>query len=40
MIIDTIIRNTKIGDTLIAHYQKSEKLSMESALKKLEELTP
>jgi NAD-dependent dihydropyrimidine dehydrogenase PreA subunit len=40
MIIDTIIRNTKIGDKLIAHYQKSEKLSMESALKKLEELTP
>ncbi len=40
MVIDTIIRNTKIGDKLIAHYQKSEKLPMESALKKLEELTP
>ena len=40
MVVDTIIRNTKIGDKLIAHYQKSEKLPMESALKKLEELTP
>src|SRR5215467_3202365 len=40
MVIDTIIRNTKNGDKLIAHYQKSEKLPMESALKKLEELTP
>ena len=40
MVVDTIIRNTKIGDKLITHYQKSEKLPMESALKKLEELTP
>jgi NAD-dependent dihydropyrimidine dehydrogenase PreA subunit len=40
MIIDTIVRNTKIGDKLIAHYQKSEKLSLDSAIKKLEELTP
>jgi NAD-dependent dihydropyrimidine dehydrogenase PreA subunit len=40
MIIDTIIRNSKIGDKLIAHYQKSEKLSLDSAIKKLEELTP
>jgi NAD-dependent dihydropyrimidine dehydrogenase PreA subunit len=40
MIIDTIIRNSKIGDKLIAHYQKSEKLSVDSAIKKLEELTP
>src|SRR5918912_1480383 len=40
MVIDTIIRNTKIGDKLIAHYQKSEKLSLEAAIKKLEELTP
>ena len=40
MIIDTIIRNSKIGDKLIAHYQKSEKLSLEAAIKKLEELTP
>jgi NAD-dependent dihydropyrimidine dehydrogenase PreA subunit len=40
MVIDTIIRNTKIGDKLIAHWQKAEKLTMEAALKKLEELTP
>jgi NAD-dependent dihydropyrimidine dehydrogenase PreA subunit len=40
MVIDTIIRNSKIGDKLIAHYQKSEKLSLDSAIKKLEELTP
>jgi NAD-dependent dihydropyrimidine dehydrogenase PreA subunit len=40
MVIDTIIRNTKIGDKLVAHYQKAEKLSLERALKRLEELTP
>ncbi|HJS83221.1 MAG TPA: 4Fe-4S dicluster domain-containing protein, partial [Nitrososphaera sp.] len=40
MIIDTIIRNTKIGDKLIAHWQKVEKLTLEAAIKKLEELTP
>jgi NAD-dependent dihydropyrimidine dehydrogenase PreA subunit len=40
MIIDTIVRNSKIGDKLIAHYQKSEKLSVDAAIKKLEELTP
>ena len=40
MVIDTIIRNSKIGDKLIAHYQKSQKLSLEAAIKKLEELTP
>jgi NAD-dependent dihydropyrimidine dehydrogenase PreA subunit len=40
MVIDTIIRNTKIGDKLLAHWQKVEKLSMEAALKKLEEVAP
>ncbi|HJT47626.1 MAG TPA: hypothetical protein VJ729_05535, partial [Nitrososphaeraceae archaeon] len=40
MVVDTIIRNSKIGDKLIAHYQKSEKLSVDAAIKKLEELTP
>jgi NAD-dependent dihydropyrimidine dehydrogenase PreA subunit len=40
MIIDTIIRNTKIGDKLIAHYQKTEKLTLDDAIKKLELLTP
>jgi NAD-dependent dihydropyrimidine dehydrogenase PreA subunit len=40
MVIDTIIRNTKIGDKLLAHWQKAEKLTMEQALEKLNELTP
>src|SRR2546428_5554425 len=40
MVIDTIIRNTKIGDKLVAHIQKAEKLTAEAALKKLEELAP
>jgi NAD-dependent dihydropyrimidine dehydrogenase PreA subunit len=40
MVIYTIIRNTKIGDKLVAHYQKAEKISLERAIKKLEELTP
>ncbi|NAL77677.1 ferredoxin, partial [Nitrososphaera sp. AFS] len=40
MIIDTAIRNTKIGDKLIAHYQKAEKISLESAIRNLESLTP
>jgi NAD-dependent dihydropyrimidine dehydrogenase PreA subunit len=40
MVIDTIIRNTKIGDKMIAHYQKAEKLTLEQAIKKLEENTP
>jgi NAD-dependent dihydropyrimidine dehydrogenase PreA subunit len=40
MVIDTIIRNTTIGDKLISHYQKSQKISVEDAIKKLEQLTP
>ncbi|HET8858028.1 MAG TPA: hypothetical protein VFM28_10920, partial [Nitrososphaeraceae archaeon] len=40
MVIDTILRNTSIGDKLIAHYQKIEKLSLEKAINKLIELTP
>ena len=40
MVIDTIIRNTKLGDKLLAHWQKAEKLTMEQALKKLEDLSP
>ncbi|HLG37993.1 MAG TPA: 4Fe-4S dicluster domain-containing protein, partial [Nitrososphaera sp.] len=35
-----IIRNTKIGDKLLAHWQKAEKLSLEAAIKKLEEVAP
>lgn len=40
MIIDTILLNTKIGDKLIAHYQKANKLSFEDAVKKLQALSP
>src|SRR5215212_9893065 len=40
MVIDTIIRNTKIGDKFIAHLQKAEKLSLEAAINKMEEITP
>ncbi|HEY1248795.1 MAG TPA: hypothetical protein VGE97_07410, partial [Nitrososphaera sp.] len=40
MVIDTIIRNTKIGDKLLAHWQKAEKLSIEAAIQKLEEMAP
>jgi NAD-dependent dihydropyrimidine dehydrogenase PreA subunit len=40
IIIDTIIWNTKIGDKLIDHYKKSQKLSPDDALKKLDEVTP
>jgi NAD-dependent dihydropyrimidine dehydrogenase PreA subunit len=40
IIIDTIIWNTKIGDKLIDHYKKSQKLSPDDALQKLDEMTP
>ena len=40
MVIDTILWNTKIGDKLLAHYQKAQKLLPEDAIKKLDELTP
>jgi len=40
MVIDTILWNTKIGDKLLAHYQKSQKLSADDAIKRLDELTP
>jgi NAD-dependent dihydropyrimidine dehydrogenase PreA subunit len=40
MVIDTILRNTKIGDKYLSHLQKAEKLSLESAIKRLEEMTP
>jgi NAD-dependent dihydropyrimidine dehydrogenase PreA subunit len=40
IIIDTIIWNTKIGDKLIDHYKKLQKLSPDDALKKLDEMTP
>ena len=40
VIIDTIIWNSKIGDKLLDHYKKSQKLSNEDSIKKLDELTP
>jgi NAD-dependent dihydropyrimidine dehydrogenase PreA subunit len=40
IIIDTIIWNSKIGDKLLDHYKKLQKLSPEDALKKLDEMTP
>jgi NAD-dependent dihydropyrimidine dehydrogenase PreA subunit len=40
IIIDTIIRNTKIGQKLLNYYQKIQKLSVEESQKKLEEITP
>jgi NAD-dependent dihydropyrimidine dehydrogenase PreA subunit len=40
MVIDTILRNTSIGDKLISYYQKTEKLSLENAIDKLTQLTP
>ena len=40
IIIDTIIWNSKIGDKLLDHYKKSQKLSTEDSIKKLDELTP
>ncbi len=40
VIIDNILRNTRIGQKLIAHYQKIQKLSQQDAIKKLEDMTP
>jgi len=40
IIIDTIIWNSKIGDKLVAYYQKTLKLSLEDAIKKVFEMTP
>ncbi|NOJ30026.1 MAG: ferredoxin, partial [Nitrososphaeraceae archaeon] len=40
IIIDTIVRNTVIGDRLIAHIEKTEKLTRKESILKLEALTP
>jgi len=40
VIIDTIIKSTKIGQKLLVYYQKVQKLSKEEAIKKLDEITP
>ncbi len=40
MIIDTILRNTILSDKMIEHFVKTEKISQDDALIKLEEMTP
>jgi hypothetical protein len=40
MIFDIAIRDTKMGDKLIAHYQKADDIHFENAVRKVEELTP
>jgi NAD-dependent dihydropyrimidine dehydrogenase PreA subunit len=40
IMIDTIIWNSKIGDKLVAYYQKTQKLSIDDAIKKVFEMTP
>jgi len=40
MIIDTILRNTILADKLIEYYVKTEKMSQDAAIERLEELTP
>ncbi len=40
MIIDTILRNTILADKLIESFVKTEKISEDAAIKKLEEMTP
>src|SRR4030066_225017 len=40
MIIDTILRNTILADKMVESLVKSEKISEDDALKKLEEMTP
>jgi NAD-dependent dihydropyrimidine dehydrogenase PreA subunit len=40
MVIDSIIWNSKVGDKMLAYYQKTKKLTFEDAVKKLNEMTP
>jgi NAD-dependent dihydropyrimidine dehydrogenase PreA subunit len=40
MVIDTILRNTILADKMISYYVKAEKLGQDTAIEKLEELTP
>jgi len=40
MVIDTILRNTLLADKMISYYVKTEKISENAAIQKLEELTP
>jgi len=40
MVMDTILRNTILADKMVDHFVKTEKISEDHALVKLEELTP
>jgi len=40
MVIDTILRNTILSDKMVEYYMKTEKLSEDESLVKLEKLTP
>ena len=40
MVIDTIVRNTTIGDKLILHYQKSQKLLFGRCYKEIRTVNP
>ncbi len=40
MMIDTILRNTILADKMVEHYVKTEKISQDDAIIKLEEMTP
>ena len=40
MIIDTMLRNTILADKMVASLEKTEKISAQQALEKLEEMTP
>ncbi len=40
MMIDTILRNTILADKMVEHYVKTEKISQDDAIIKLEEITP
>ncbi|MDI1496108.1 MAG: ferredoxin [Cenarchaeum symbiont of Oopsacas minuta] len=40
MVIDTMLRNTLLADKMMAHLEKTEKISAQQALERLEELTP
>ena len=40
MIIDTMLRNTILADKMVASLEKTEKISTQQALDKLEEMTP
>ena len=40
MVIDTILRNSILADKMVTYYVKTQKLGLDPAIEKLEELTP